>query len=169
MWLFLRDSRACKDLLCRIHRRLGRVSQLVSVTALTTLTLFILAVAAGRLMFVPLNMLHHVALLAGVWLAMVGAGYTQMNEGHVSAGVSLERFVQGPVKKVIVGTRVFIITSFLTLTTVTGSMQTKNAISDGTTTLDVLGWPVWPGLLAIPVGALIWLIIYVTSFAKREE
>jgi TRAP-type C4-dicarboxylate transport system permease small subunit len=159
----------CRESLCRVHRALARIAQLVSVTALVTLTVFILAVAAGRLMFVPLNMLHHVALLAGVWLAMVGAGYTQSNEGHVSAGLSLERFVRGPVKAVIAGTRVLIITSFLILTIVTGSMQTEKAISDGTRSLDVLGWPVWPGLIAIPVGALVWLVVYVTGFAKRGE
>ena len=164
-----RERERRTDSLSRIEQALKLVTEVISVAALSVLTVFILAVAVGRIMFVPLNALNALALTSSVWLAMVGAAYVQCTDGHVTAGLAVERFLKGPARALVVGVRGVLVAGFIGLLCATGVMQAHAAFADDVRTLDVLRWPMWPTLLAVPVGTALWLSIYLVNMMKRRS
>lgn len=162
-----RQGDAPSDWIGRIGRTLKLITEVGSAIALTALAVSMLVVAAGRIAFVPMNVLNQVALWSGVWLATVGAAYVQCNNGHVTAGLTIERFLKGPAKVFLIAVRGVLIVGFIGLLLVTGVIQTHAAYVDDARTLDVLRWPIWPSLLAIPVGTFLWLAIYLIKAVNR--
>ncbi|MGH3629814.1 MAG: TRAP transporter small permease [Sciscionella sp.] len=101
------------------------------------------------------------------WVAMVGAAYTASRGGHVTAGIALERYVGGRAKLVLQTARQLVVVLYLVVLFWISGQQALSSFQLNQTTIDSLHWPIWLGQVAIPLGALAWLLALLTPAAGK--
>lgn len=147
-----------------------RFSLLVGAAALVVVVLANLDTAYARAVNSPVNEAFEIDAFAGVWLGLGAAAYCQARHSHIDAGISLHRLLPWRATRNVFGVlRTIMVAAFLLLLGWTGWQQFTQVLSSGERTLDTIAWPVWPSVLAVPVGALAWLVVLLTPQPKPED
>ncbi len=141
----------------RLTGHIGEGVGYVSAALLVVLTLSVLLGIAMRSAHIDNSWTYDVDLFALVWVAFVGAAYTAMRGEHVTSGVAIEN-VLPRWHNILQILRFVIVAVFLVVFMVSGYVQFLDSVQAHETTLDVMSWPVWVATLALPTGALLWLV-----------
>jgi TRAP-type C4-dicarboxylate transport system permease small subunit len=136
---------------------IGEAVGYVSSAVLVALTLSIVLGIAMRTMDIDNSWTYDVDLFTLIWVAFVGAAFTAVRGQHVTSGLSPEMIFKNS-KNLFVWIRFAIMAVFLLLFTASGFMQFMNSVQTHETTLDVMSWPVWIAVIAVPLGTLLWLV-----------
>lgn len=140
-----------------------RLSLLGGAVALLTVAAANLVTAFARVVNYPVNSAFELAGFAGVWLGVMAAAYTEARRAHIDAGIALNRWMPWKWAQVVFGVlRLTMVSAFLILLLWTGWQQARDSIESHERTLDTLNWAVWPMQIAIPIGALLWILVLLT-------
>lgn len=149
--------------LSRVADTVGMAAAAVAAAALIAMTGAVVYSVGARATGAAVTWPFDLEVFTAVWLAMVGAAYTARQGAHVTAGISLGRWLRGRAGRVLQELRILVVCAYLTVITWTGVVQAHKALSAHEVTNDTLRWPVWVAELAIPVGAAAWLIVVLLS------
>lgn len=152
--------------LSRIADAIGLAAAAVASAALVAMTGAVVYAVCARAVGAAVTWPFDLEVFTAVWLAMVGAAYTARQGAHVTAGISLARWVRGPAGRVLQELRVLVVCAYLAVITWTGVVQAQKALSAHEATNDALRWPVWVAEIAVPIGAAAWLVVVLLS--RRE-
>jgi len=99
-------------------------------------------------------------------VSVIGGGYVLLIEGHVRTDVFSSRFKPRTLAIVNAFLFVFFLIFMLSLL-FTGWDLFWTALEKGRSLAGTTKWPLWPYLLAIPIGALLFLLQGVADFVKN--
>lgn len=143
-----------------LARIAGGIADVAGHAAAAVFLLLALSVIAGitlRLFGIDNSWTYDLDLYSLVWIAFLGAAFTARDGRHVTAGIALENLLGG--RGTVLGIiRFAVIAAFLGIFTWSGVEQAYGSYYNHETTLDVVQWPVWVTVAALPAGTALWLI-----------
>lgn len=158
-------SGRCSSALQRFGIGLGSLVGYVSAVLMIIMTLSIILGIGMRTAHIDNSWTYDVDLFSLIWVAFVGASFTALRREHVTSGVALENSFPA-IAGLMHVLRFIIIALFLVVFAISGFTQFLNSATTHETTLDVMSWPVWIPHLALPVGAVLWLIFEIFHFLR---
>jgi len=155
-----REAGGRRHTLRDLARATGLIADITGHAAAAVFLLLTLSVVAGialRLFGIDNSWTYDLDLYSLVWIAFLGAAFTARRGRHVTAGIALENIFggRGTVLSLI---RFAVIAVFLGIFTWSGIQQAYGSYLNHETTLDVVQWPVWVAVAALPAGTALWLI-----------